>query len=256
LSQPHAEQDPLLEFSTEPGAPPAPAPPRTASTQPVAAAVVSQAPPSKNDALEEVQRLRARIDRLEKVVEQSSRDLRWMKSEVATLVGAAQEFRGRPRRVVMALAGVTLGVAAGVWLWINLAAAPIVPAPPVAIASEPPAPALPTAPEQPPAVAAPEAAPAIVPVAATIDQVQDPPSRVTPPRVDYVGTLTIDAAPAGNVFIDRKAAGRTPLRVENLKAGSHLVWIERDGYRRFTRVVLVPSDKVTRLVADLEPAQR
>jgi hypothetical protein len=41
--------------------------------------------------------------------------------------------------------------------------------------------------------------------------------------------------------------------VRNLKAGSHLVWIERDGYRRFTRVVQVPADRVSRLWADLEP---
>ena len=40
-----------------------------------------------------------------------------------------------------------------------------------------------------------------------------------------MGTLSIDAAPGGQVFIDRAAAGQTPLRVQNLKAGSHLVSI-------------------------------
>jgi len=50
--------------------------------------------------------------------------------------------------------------------------------------------------------------------------------------------------------------GKTPVRAEKLKAGSHLVWIERDGYHRFTRVVLVPADRVSRLFADLEPASR
>jgi hypothetical protein len=43
------------------------------------------------------------------------------------------------------------------------------------------------------------------------------------------------------------------LRLTNLRAGSHLIWVERDGYRRFTRVVPVPADRVTRLFADLEP---
>ena len=71
--------------------------------------------------------------------------------------------------------------------------------------------------------------------------------------VDYVGTLSIDAAPGGQVSINGKPAGRTPLRVANLKAGSHLVWIEREGYRRFTRVVPVPADRVSRVWADLEP---
>jgi hypothetical protein len=55
------------------------------------------------------------------------------------------------------------------------------------------------------------------------------------------------------VFLDRQKAGITPLRLTNLRAGSHLIWIERDGYRRFTRVVQVPSDRVTRLSAELEP---
>jgi len=76
--------------------------------------------------------------------------------------------------------------------------------------------------------------------------------RVQAP-VDYVGTLSIDATPGGEVFIDRRPAGQTPLRVQNLKAGSHLVWIEREGYRRFTRVVQVPADRVSRVWADLEP---
>ena len=72
----------------------------------------------------------------------------------------------------------------------------------------------------------------------------------------YVGTLSIDAAPAGEVSIDRQFAGRTPLRAENLRAGSHLIWIEREGYRRWTRVVAVASDRVTRVSATLEPLVR
>ena len=71
--------------------------------------------------------------------------------------------------------------------------------------------------------------------------------------VNYVGTLSIDSAPGGAVFIDREAAGQTPVRAQNLKAGSHLVWIEREGYRRFTRVVHVQADRVIRVWADLEP---
>ncbi len=78
------------------------------------------------------------------------------------------------------------------------------------------------------------------------------PAPAAAKRVTYVGTLSIDADPDGEVFIDRKPAGRTPLRVPNLRAGSHLIWIERDGYRRWTRVVNVPADRVSRVSADLE----
>ena len=71
-----------------------------------------------------------------------------------------------------------------------------------------------------------------------------------------MGTLSIDAAPAGEVFIDRQVAGRTPVRAENLRAGSHLIWIDRDGYRRWTRVVSVAADRVTRVSATLDPLSR
>ena len=72
----------------------------------------------------------------------------------------------------------------------------------------------------------------------------------------FVGTLSIDADPGGEVFINRQSAGHTPLRLTNLRAGSHLIWVERDGYRRWTRVVQVPADRVTRLSAELEPLAR
>ena len=75
-------------------------------------------------------------------------------------------------------------------------------------------------------------------------QASQAPQASEAPR--YVGTLSIDASPGGEVFVDRQTAARTPLRLTNLRAGSHLIWIERDGYRRFTRVVQVPSDRVTR----------
>ena len=75
-----------------------------------------------------------------------------------------------------------------------------------------------------------------------------------PARTRYVGTLSVDAVPAGGeVFINRKSVGKTPARITGLRAGSHLVWIERDGYRLFTRVVTVPADKVTRVSVALEP---
>ncbi len=103
-------------------------------------------------------------------------------------------------------------------------------------------------------------APAPVPLlsAATQVPVTEPEPTIAeakpvPSPLEFVGTLSIDAAPGGQVFIDREAAGQTPLLVQNLKAGSHLVWIEREGYRRFTRVVQVPADRVSRVWADLQP---
>jgi hypothetical protein len=72
----------------------------------------------------------------------------------------------------------------------------------------------------------------------------------------YKGTLSVAAdAPGARVFVNRRQVGVAPVRVANLKAGSHLVWIERDGFRRWTRVVTVPAERITRVSADLEPLE-
>jgi hypothetical protein len=86
-----------------------------------------------------------------------------------------------------------------------------------------------------------------------IERASRPAAAQRSPIEEYVGTLSIDATPVGaQVFIDRRAAGTVPLRVENLRAGSHLVWIERDGYRRWTQVVEVRSNRVSRVSVSLE----
>lgn len=70
----------------------------------------------------------------------------------------------------------------------------------------------------------------------------------------YKGTLSIAAdRPGARVYVNRRDVGVAPVRVRNLKAGAHLVWIEREGFRRWTRVVTVPAERVTRVSADLEP---
>lgn len=71
---------------------------------------------------------------------------------------------------------------------------------------------------------------------------------------EFQGTLAVQTDPAGAaVFVDRKPVGETPLRLPALRAGAHLLWIERDGYQRWTRVVTVPADQITSVSARLEP---
>jgi hypothetical protein len=269
VSQPQSDHDPLLDFSSEPGAEPAPEPAPPEPGEPVAAPIVAAAAAVNEAAAAEVERLRERVNQLEKSVALSAKELRAMRSEVATLVARKADIRKPARRVALplasAVAGITIGLAGGIWFWTSASTEPVAPiaaAPIVSKSEPPPEPAPAAVVESNPAPAPAPSQPAIV-HAAAITRVSDTPARVAPERerpaaparVDYVGTLSIDSDPGGEVFIDRKAAGKTPMRAENLKAGSHLVWIERDGYQRFTRVVLVPSGKVTRLVADLEPAQ-
>jgi hypothetical protein len=72
----------------------------------------------------------------------------------------------------------------------------------------------------------------------------------------YRGTLSVNAdQPAAEVFVNRESVGTAPVRVRNLRAGSHLVWIESEGHRRWTRVITVPAEKVTRVSAALEPLE-
>jgi chromosome segregation ATPase len=68
----------------------------------------------------------------------------------------------------------------------------------------------------------------------------------------YVGTLEVESEPTrGAVFVDRQQVGETPLQL-TLRAASHVVRIERDGYDRWTTAVLVAADKHTRVSAKLQ----
>jgi hypothetical protein len=69
----------------------------------------------------------------------------------------------------------------------------------------------------------------------------------------FIGTLSVRSEPAGaSVFVNHEYVGETPLRIPRVRAGSHVVWVEGDGYRRWTAGVLVPADKVTRVNVNLE----
>ncbi len=71
----------------------------------------------------------------------------------------------------------------------------------------------------------------------------------------FIGTLIVRSEPTGaTVFIDRRAAGETPLRIASLPARSHTVWVEREGHERWTAAVLVPADSLTRVDAKLRRA--
>ena len=265
MPQPKAEDpDPLLSFSSEAGAA-APLDPIEPVTQPVAPSVD---PPPVPQPSPPPELLLSRIEQLERALADSTTQVSSLKSEVTTLVGAVGDIRKlidkrrvapapapRPRasRPASAIAGLLIGVTAAIfgWMWMSrddmTIAAPVASAAPVAEAAAIPA-ATPV-----------EAAPVETkPVetakplqARRVAKVSTAPQPLEATR--YVGTLSIDSSPGGEVFLNRKSAGHTPLRLTNLRAGSHLIWIEREGYRRWTGVVQVPADRVSRLSAELEP---
>jgi PEGA domain len=73
------------------------------------------------------------------------------------------------------------------------------------------------------------------------------------PTSQFVGSLAVESSPPGAaVFINRQRVGVTPLEVQGLQSGSRVIWIERDGYRRWTAAVDVPADRLTRVSAKLQ----
>jgi hypothetical protein len=119
-----------------------------------------------------------------------------------------------------------------------------------------------------PFVRAPESVPAPAPVSPVVSEMPsvaeraftvaspqaDPPvvekTRSTPDtkKRSFVGSLQIDSTPEGaRVFIDRQAAGVTPLVVSDLGAGSHAVRIEADGFLPWTSAIRVIADRRIRV---------
>lgn len=214
-----------------------------------------------------------RLERAERLLDRSLIGIAALKSDLATLVGAVEDIKRRqsrndpppapppppakrmsPWRAVVA-AVVLLTFATLAWALATIVSQELPEASPIESRSEP----------EPVAVPAPvvEVVPAPVEIqnAATVSvtpaAAPAPPPRLgSRPVTGYVGTLMINASPAGTVFLNRKDVGRTPLRLEALRAGSHLIWIEREGYRRWTRVVAVVADRVSHVSADLAPIAR
>ena len=265
------DQDPLFEFANEAEPVPQVSAAEPDSTQ--SAAAVDVAPPAQADAAAAalVDALSRRLDRLEHSHERRLGQISLLRAEVATLVAAIEDIKKRDvrrasyaaklpampvpavqrSRTAAAVTGALAGLAIGILGWMTWQGDPIV----VADATPPAVVAETREPIEDPAPAAPQ--PAIALASAVVPPVtREAATRefVEPQRDDatYVGTLSIDASPGGAVFINRKPVGQTPVRISDLKAGSHLVWIERDGYRRFTRVVQVPANRVSRLSAELE----
>ena len=278
VSQLVEDPDPLLAFANEPGGVPPDASLSDPATQPVAA--TEDAPRLLRAPA--VDPLIARVDRLERALEDSKKQVSILKSEVATLVRALGDIKkpmSRPdatprratrpgKRTVATAVGLVIGLGLGILSWMYLTGdADTTTAKPAvsthrSVANPPPAVEVPRLSEEPKppasrAVNAPRTLNAPQPV--NLLQTVNAPQTLSVSKIPeasqasrYVGTLSIDASPGGEVFVDRQAAGPTPLRLTNLRAGSHLIWIERDGYRRFTRVVQVPSGRVSRLYAELE----
>jgi hypothetical protein len=69
----------------------------------------------------------------------------------------------------------------------------------------------------------------------------------------FAGPLAVDSRPAGaQVFIDGKLAGTTPMTVPSVAAGSHVIRLDHDGYRRWSSSVRIVAGEQNRVTASLE----
>lgn len=80
------------------------------------------------------------------------------------------------------------------------------------------------------------------------------PSKAAGEPSVFVGSLNIASTPEGaDVFVNQEYVGRTPLNLANVRAGSKVVRIERDGYQRWTASIRVEAKKREQVTAKLEP---
>ena len=70
----------------------------------------------------------------------------------------------------------------------------------------------------------------------------------------FVGVLAVESVPTGAaVFINQQSVGQTPLNLPDVRAGTHAIRVEHDGYARWTGAVLVFAGKQTRVNTLLQP---
>jgi hypothetical protein len=80
------------------------------------------------------------------------------------------------------------------------------------------------------------------------------PAPSTPATVGrYTGTVFVDSRPTGaTVYVDGRQVGTTPLQMDDVDAGSHVVRMERDGYNRWSSAIRVVAGERIRVSASLE----
>ena len=88
-------------------------------------------------------------------------------------------------------------------------------------------------------------------------QCRDPGARLERDRrrvpTSYTGSLYVDSRPRGaTVLVDGKSVGLTPLTLQNVAVGAHVVRIELSGKRPWTTSTRVASGEMARVTGSLD----
>jgi hypothetical protein len=77
------------------------------------------------------------------------------------------------------------------------------------------------------------------------------------PAAGPSGSLAVDSLPPGaRVFLDGRLVGTTPVVVDRITPGSHVVRLERTGYRRWSTSVDIVAGARSKLTGALELEQK
>jgi hypothetical protein len=69
----------------------------------------------------------------------------------------------------------------------------------------------------------------------------------------FTGDVVVESKPPGaKVYVDNKLAGTTPLSLQQVSAGNHVIRLEREGYRRWSASVRIVAAERNRVTASLE----
>jgi len=72
-------------------------------------------------------------------------------------------------------------------------------------------------------------------------------------RTGLFGSLAVDSLPAGaRVFVDGRLVGTTPIANARVAAGSHVIRVDRTGFRPWTSPIQIVTDQRLRVTASLE----
>jgi len=78
-------------------------------------------------------------------------------------------------------------------------------------------------------------------------------SAARPSPAPGVAPLTVESRPAGaKVFLDGRLVGTTPMTVPDVTAGEHALYLDRDGYQRWSSAVRVVTTERNRVTASLD----
>jgi len=81
-------------------------------------------------------------------------------------------------------------------------------------------------------------------------EIAPPPAPRATPAADGIGWLLVVVRPWGEVSVDGKVIGSTPLDRFSVKTGTHLVSVRHPVYERVTREVVVRLDETQRVLVD------